>query len=109
MINILSGFRSFWSGLKPATKRDLKETENHIMAKVSDLNDILKEIGDKLAKAQTEIVGEISALKTALGDATIPAEAQASLDRLNTLAQALDDLNPDVAPESAPAPAAPAA
>lgn len=59
--------------------------------KLSQLNATLTEVGDKLDK----VAAEVQALKDALADVDLPAEAQASLDRLVAAAQALDDLNPD--------------
>lgn len=75
------------------------------MSKLSELNTKLTAIGtqltgvaDQLAKAKDEIIA-------ALGDVEIPADAQASLDKLSALAdglktvsQSLDELNPDAAP-----------
>lgn len=66
-----------------------------LMAKLSTLAGTLAGIETTLGKVKTEI----ETLKGQLGDADIPADAQATLDRLQTLATALDDLNPD-----APAP-----
>lgn len=88
----------------PATKGDLQHAINRIMSKLSELEGLLEKVGDQLDKAKTEIVAEIQSLKDALEDVTIPDGAQASLDRLSALAQALDDINPDVAPGTTPAP-----
>jgi hypothetical protein len=92
-----TAWRWFRAHCLPATKQDLKEMEHHMATKVIDLAATLTALGAQLDKAKTEIVTEIQALKTALDTAEIPAEAQASLDKLTTLAQALDDLNPDAA------------
>jgi DNA repair ATPase RecN len=80
----------------PASKHDLQQTEQKIMAKLTELNGILQALGDKLDKATAEIIAAIDALKKALSDVELPADAQASLDRLTAAAQVLDDLNPDV-------------
>lgn len=63
--------------------------------KVSELATALGAIETQITKAQDEIVKEIQALKDALADVEVPAEATASITRLSTLAQALDDLNVD--------------
>ena len=66
-----------------------------IMAKLSTLAGTLATIETTL----TKVKAEIEALKASLGDVELPAEAQASLDRLTALSTALDDLNPDAPTE----------
>lgn len=97
----------------------VNKSKHQIMAKVkdlagalSDLNTKVGAIGSQLTKATGEITAEIETLKSALEDADIPEDAQASLDALTSkvnalapVAQALDDLNPDAAPAPAPEPA----
>lgn len=97
----------------------VNRSKHQIMAKVkdlagalSDLNTKVGAIGSQLTKATGEITAEIETLKSALEDADIPEDAQASLDALTSkvnalapVAQALDDLNPDAAPAPAPEPA----
>lgn len=78
----------------PITKADLQRTEDKIMAKLSSLAPALAAIENTLTKVKTEIETLISQL----GDADIPADAQATLDRLTALATTLDDLNPDATP-----------
>jgi hypothetical protein len=74
-----------------------------IMTKVSELAAALGAVADRVTKAQTEILAEIETLKGQIGaDADLSPEAQASLDRLTGLAQALDDINVDVPPPTTP-------
>ena len=61
------------------------------MAKLSTLAQTLTNVGTQLDKVKTEV----EALKASLEDVEIPAEAQAALDKLAAIAQALDELNPD--------------
>lgn len=63
-----------------------------IMAKLSELSGALSALADQVDK----IAKEVEALKAALADVEIPAEAQAALDRLTTAIKGVDDLNPDV-------------
>jgi hypothetical protein len=98
------GWQHFRSRCLPLTLHDLMESEHRVMAKISELKSVLDALGDKLTKATSEITTEIATLKAALGDAPIPGDAQASLDRLSTLTQALDDLNPDSPTAPPPAP-----
>jgi hypothetical protein len=89
------------------SKQMLEEMETRIMARISDLAAIANGIGDQLEKAKAEIEAAIAALKNA--DPDISPEGQAALERLVTVAQAFDDLNPDVTPEPTPTPAPAAA
>lgn len=75
-----------------------EERHDQIMAKLSTLQATLDALGTQLEKATSEIQAEIKNLQDQLGDVEIPAGAQTSLDKLSSLAQALDDLNPDVPP-----------
>lgn len=68
------------------------------MAKISELPGILDKLSTQLEKAQTEIVAEIATLKASLEDVDIPPAAEASITKLGTLAQTLDDINPDLPP-----------
>ena len=52
-------------------------------------------IADQLTKAQTEIVAQVAALQAALADVDVPADAQAAIDSITAIAEALDALNPD--------------
>lgn len=76
---------------KPPTQQDLLQMEKHIMAKLSTLGGTLATIEATLTKVKTEV----ETLKAQLGDVDIPADAQETLDRLQALSAALDDLNPD--------------
>lgn len=75
--------------------------------KLSELQAQLDALNTQLAKAKDEIVAEVANLQTQLSNVDIPADAQASLDKLKGMAQALDDLNPD-APTAPSTPASPA-
>jgi len=66
--------------------------------KVTELEAKLTAIADQFSKGIDEVVAEIQTLKDALTNTEIPSAAQASIDRLDTLAQKLDALNPDVPP-----------
>lgn len=66
--------------------------------KVSELADAVTNIGAQLEKAKAEILAEIKNLQDALADADVPAAAEAAIAALKDKAQALDDINPDVAP-----------
>lgn len=74
-----------------ATKRDLEQTEERINMKLSELNAALDAVNTQLEKVKTEV----QTLKDSLSDVDLPADAQASLDRLTSLAKAIDDINPD--------------
>ena len=80
----------------------LKRQESLLEKIMTDVNELAAKIdavSDKLGKASGEIVNEIATLRAAAGQ--LPADAEASLARLESMAQALDDIVPD-----APAPAA---
>lgn len=76
----------------------IHRTERQIMAKISTLNATLNTVVTTLTKVQAEI----QALKDQLIDVDIPADAQATLDRLVALAGVLDDMNADVSPPPPP-------
>lgn len=78
-----------WERLSETRKR-----HQEIMAKLSTLGGTLTAIETTLNKVKTEV----EALKNQLGDVDLPADAQATLDRLSALATALDELNPDATP-----------
>lgn len=65
--------------LIPATKADIK----NIMAKLSGLEGRLEAVNTQL----TNIGAEIATLKSALDDVDLPADAEASLEKLEALAQ----------------------
>jgi uncharacterized protein involved in exopolysaccharide biosynthesis len=83
--------------------------ERKVMATMEQLQASLDAVGDQLTKASGEIQAEIKTLQDELaaGGLTTPG-VDASVARLQGLAQALDDLNAD-APPPPPAPAPPAA
>lgn len=90
--------RSWWSRYVPATLSDLDGLEERIMMKVSEIQAQLDAVGAQLTKAKDEILAKIAALEAALGDADVPAEAEAALEALKAQAQALDDIVPDAPP-----------
>ncbi len=74
-----------------------------IMASLAELNASLTAVGDQLAKASSEIKSEIDTLTAAVAaSGTTTPEIDASVTRLQGLAQALDDLNPDAAAPATP-------
>ena len=79
------------SSSAPATKQQLDETENRLMAKLSTLAATLTAIADGVDKVKVEV----QALKDSLGDVDLPAEAEAALERLTVAVKAVDDINPD--------------
>lgn len=70
------------------------------MTGITELAAKIDAVSDKLNKASGEILGEISNLRSSAGQ--LPADAEASLSRLEAMAQALDDIVPDVSPEPEP-------
>lgn len=84
---------NFWRR-PPSTEKQLAtiiQNQTLIMAKLSTLSSQLAGLETTLNKVKTEV----ETLKGQLGDVDIPADAQATLDRLGVLSKALDDLNPD--------------
>lgn len=69
----------------------IKDQLKGIMAKVSSLGTRLTAIETTLSKVKTEI----ETLIAAAGDAELPADVEASVERLEALGAALDALNPD--------------
>jgi chromosome segregation ATPase len=74
------------------TRKRLLELLDKLMAKLSTLAGTLNDLETVLNKVKIEV----EKLKEQLGDVDIPADAQATLDRLSALGKTLDDLNPDV-------------
>ena len=72
------------------------------MTKVNELADKLNMINAQLHKASTEIIGQINTLQDALTDVDLPQEAIDAMNELASVAQALDDLNPDAPPVEDP-------
>lgn len=81
----------FRSHCRPATQSDLQLMEQRINMKLSELNTALSAVNTTLEKVQAEV----QKLKDSLADVDLPADAQASLDRLTALAAAIDEINPD--------------
>jgi hypothetical protein len=80
--------------------------ERGIIMKINELLTINTSIKNQLNKAEAEIVAKIAALQAAvdtltasLADVELTAEQAQSVTDLQTAAQALDDLNPDLIPE----------
>jgi len=72
-----------------------------IMTDVSQLAAKIDAVSDKLGKASGEIMNEIATLRATAGQ--LPADAEASLARLESMAQALDDIVPDAPASEEPA------
>lgn len=81
----------FRSAVDPATKQDLRESEERTNMKLSELKGAVDAVNSQLEK----VAAEVQALKDSLADAEIPADAQASLDRLAELTKNIDEINPD--------------
>lgn len=62
------------------------------MAKLNELAGLLTSLNDTVTKIATEV----QALKDALANTDIPADAQTALDNLSASLKLVDDLNPDV-------------
>jgi hypothetical protein len=92
---MISGIKQFLSHFIPATKSDIHKLEKLIMATAKEQLDALNA---QLDKVTAEILAEVKTLEDKLSSQDISPEAQASLDTLKAKVQALDDLNPDVAP-----------
>lgn len=100
-------FFDFLRREKKATVRELltvilQNQINH-MAKLTDLAGRLANVETVLLKARDEIVAELAKLRDQLGNVDIPADAEATLGRLDALSAALDELNPDAPPPPPPA------
>lgn len=86
-----------WMGWERLTKT--KQRHQQIMSSLNQLNERLVALEGQITKAAGEITTEIANLREQLGNVQIPADAVATLERLSTAAQSLDDIVPD-----APAP-----
>jgi len=84
-----AGLRNVCSRFVPATKKDIQK----ILMKVSELAGVLTILDTEVQKIGTEV----QALKDALANVDLPADAQTALNNLTTHLKAVDDLNPDAA------------
>lgn len=98
---------NFFDWIRPPAKEHLLDEILKILMRLSmDIQTLtakVNAVSDQLDKAKIEITTQIQALRDALTDVQVPPEAEAALTRLEGLAQALDDFNPDapaVEPES---------
>lgn len=83
----------------------LKQFKEEVMTKLSELPISLDKVTDTLLKARDEINAAVAVLTGQLDAlSTLTPEAEAALDRLSRVAQALDDMNPDAPPAPAPNP-----
>ena len=64
-----------------------------ITLKLSELTGHLNEVGDKLEKAQAEILAALEKLGSS--DPDLSSEGQAAVDRVRAIAEALDAVVPD--------------
>ncbi len=76
---------------------------DEVQAQLDTITTGLGAVGDQLTKATNEIVAEIQALKDQIANADVPQgivdrvdALAAKVEALKPVAQALDDLNPDV-------------
>jgi cytolysin (calcineurin-like family phosphatase) len=79
----------------PATKHDLLEMEKTIMAKLSELAELVAAVNAQLGKAKDEVLAKIAALTAALDDVPLPEKAETALNDLKATVQAIDDIVPD--------------
>jgi uncharacterized phage infection (PIP) family protein YhgE len=82
------------------SKTDMANINNkldQIIMKVSELQGVVTQVKDQLAKAADEITAKIAQLQST--DPDISPEGQAVIDELKAKAQALDDIVPDAATE----------
>ncbi len=76
---------------KPATKQDLENAIERILMKLSELGPKITAVTTQLEKAKAEIIA-------AFQDVELTQEQTDALNGLGTVAQSLDDLNPDKTP-----------
>ena len=88
---ILIFFHMFFLVLTIMLLFTIATRKEDINRKLNELAGNLTTIGDVLNK----VAIEVQALKDALVNVELPAEAQVALDNLSAQAKALDDLNPD--------------
>jgi len=84
-----------------AIPQSLCSMETRIMSKLNELTGQLDSVTAQLLKSHAEIIARIGELSEALNDIELPEGAVTALNDLKLIAQALDDINPDV-----PSPAA---
>ena len=70
-----------------------------VMTTVNELADKLTAVNNQLNKAKEEIVSQVQALQDALHNVELPVAAQEALAALESTAQALHDMNPDMPAE----------
>ncbi len=70
-----------------------------LLMKLSELSTAVADVSTQLAKAQSEILGRIADLETALVDVELPADAVDALTALRAQTQSLDDIVQDVIPD----------
>jgi hypothetical protein len=109
---MISGIKQFLSHFIPATKSDIHKLlmkNDELAAKLNTLTTTVGTIGSQFVKAQGEIVTELANLKEAINNADVPEAVTTAvttlgdaIDKLTPVAQAFDDLNPDVAPPAPP-------
>lgn len=66
------------------------------MATLNDLTTVLNGLNQQLLKAKDEIVAKITALEELIGSTALPPEVAQKLEEIKAVAQALDDITPDV-------------
>jgi len=81
---------------QPVTTKDLREMEQRMSTKLSELAGALTTVNEQIEKAAKEITDAIKKLEDQLANGEISEAAEEALAALKTKVQKLDDLNPDV-------------
>lgn len=107
-VELVRATERFRSLSEVASKCDLNNTEKNITMKLSELQGSLQEVKTSALKALSEIRSRVDALDakiteltSELANATVPADAQATLADIRGIHKQLDDIVPD-APELPP-------
>ena len=75
--------------------RHIRRRQEVMYVKLSELLQVLTDLQTQIDKAKAEILAKIALLELALSDVDLPADAQAKIDELKGVVQALDDIVPD--------------
>lgn len=91
----MSKLTGFLRHLLPASKSDIDELEDLIMAKAEESVAALTALKDQLTKANGEIQKKIQDLVDAAANADVPQAVVDAIEALKPAAQTLDDIVPD--------------